>query len=428
MRHEPYDVRMFQENRQRLRAQLKPNSLAVFNANDIQPASTDGSLPYYPNSDLLYFTGVEQEESILLIAPDAFDETMREVLFLRETSDLLKVWEGAKLTKDEAQKLSGIKNVKWLPQFERVFHQLMCESDNVYLNSNEHYRASIDVETRDDRFGKVCRDRYPLHRYERLGRIMQQLRGVKSEYEIKLLKKAVELTDAGYRRVLKFLKPGVTETEIEAEFAHEFIRGGGKFAYGPIIAAGANGCVLHYWQNDAVCNDGDLLLLDVAAAYGNYNADITRTFPINGKFTERQKQVYNAVLRVFRESIKRATVGKLHRDWQREAQQQMNQELLGLGLIKQQDIDKGTIEEPACRKYFMHGLGHSLGLGVHDYGVTNRPFEEGWVLTVEPGIYIPEEKLAVRLEDDILLTKNGPVNLSPQIPLEIEEIESIMKH
>ena len=427
MRYQPFNVELFKTNRDRLRAKLLPNSLAIFNANDLLPTTTDGSMPYYPNSDLLYFTGVEQEESVLFIAPFAHDETLREVLFLREPNELLKIWEGHKLSKEEGRNLSGITTVKWLGEFERTWHQLMCEVDNVYLNSNEHYRASIDVPTRDDRFIHNCIARYPLHHYHRLGQIMQQLRGVKSDLELAALKKAVSITDAGFRRVMKFTRPGVSETEVEAEFAHEFIRQGGKFAFNPIIAAGANACVLHYLSNDQMCNDGDLLLLDVAAAYGNYNADITRTIPINGKFTARQKQVYGAVLRVLRQSIARATVGKLHRDWQREAQQQMNGELLQLGLIKQEDIDKQTVQEPACKKYFMHGLGHSLGLGVHDYGVTNQPLEAGWVLTVEPGIYIPEERLAVRLENDILLTDKGPIDLSSEIPIEPDEIETIMK-
>jgi Xaa-Pro aminopeptidase len=427
MRYHPFDVKLFENNRDRLRAKLLPNSLAIINANDIMPTSTDGSMPYYPNSDLFYFTGAEQEESVLFIAPNAHDETMREILFLREPNELLKIWEGHKLSKAEGQKLSGIKTVKWLGEFERTWHHLMCEVDNVYLNGNEHYRATIDVPTREDRFIRSCLARYPLHRYHRLGRIMQELRGVKSEQELAALKKAIAITNDGFHRLLKFVRPGVSETEVEAELAHEYIRQRGKFAFNPIIAAGANACVLHYLSNDSVCNDGDLLLLDVAAAYGNYNADITRTIPINGKFTPRQKEVYNAVLRVLRGSIARATVGKLHRDWQREAQQQMNGELLQLGLIKQEDIDKQTIQEPACKKYFMHGLGHSLGLGVHDYGVTTAPLQAGWVLTVEPGIYIPEERLAVRLENNIVLTESGPIDLSSEIPIEAVEIESLMK-
>ena len=320
MRNPPIDAEFFASNRDRLRSQLLSNSLAILNANDLQPTTTDGTMPYYPNADLWYFTGITQEESILLLAPDAHDENLREVLFLREPVELLKIWEGHKLSKDEARQISGVKTIKWLSDFERTWHGLMCEADNVYLNANEHPRASIDVPTRDDRFIRAYQARYPLHNYHRLGRIMQKLRGVKSETEIDMLRKAIAITDAGFHRVMKFVRPGVDETEVEAELAHEYIRRGGKFAFNPIIAAGANACVLHYLANDQPCNDGDLLLLDVAAAYGNYNADITRTIPVNGKFTPRQRDVYNAVLRVMRDSINRATVGKLHRDWQREAQ------------------------------------------------------------------------------------------------------------
>ena len=427
MRYDPFDARLFETNRQRLRGQMLPNSLAILNANDVLPTTTDGAMPFYPNSDLFYLSGIEQEETVLLIAPDAHDETLREVLFLREPTELARLWEGHKLSKEEAQRISGIKTVKWLTEFERIWHLLMCEVDNAYLNGNEHGRSSIEVATRDARFVRKCQRRYPLHRYHRLGRIMQQLRGVKSDLEIERLREAIAITAAGFRRVMEFVRPGVNEAEVEAEFAHEFIRRKGKFSYNPIIASGQNACVLHYMANDQTCQDGDLLLLDVAAAYANYNADITRTIPVNGKFTERQRAVYNAVLRVMQSSVARAIVGKLPRDWQREAQQQMNGELLQLGLIQQADIDKQTVQEPACKKYFMHGLGHSLGLGVHDYGVATRPFEAGWVLTVEPGIYLPDEGFAVRLETDILLTENGPIDLGGEIPIEADAIEAAMR-
>jgi Xaa-Pro aminopeptidase len=428
MRYDPFDARLFETNRERLRGQLLPGSLAIVNANDLLPTTTDGSMPFYPNSDLFYLTGIEQEETVLFIAPDAHDDLLREVLFLREPTELSMIWEGHKHSKEEAQKISGIKTVKWLSQFERVWHQLMCEMENVYLNANEHGRATIEVATRDNRFVRACQSRYPLHRYHRLGRIMHQLRGIKSDFELDRMRTAISITAAGFHRVMEFVHPGVSETEVEAEFAHEFIRRKGKFAYNPIIASGPNACVLHYLANDQVCKDGELLLLDVGAAYANYNADITRTIPVNGRFTARQKQVYDAVLRVMRSSVARAVVGKLHRDWQREAQQQMNDELLQLGLIALEDIQKQTVEEPACRKYFMHGLGHSLGLGVHDYGVATRPFEAGWVLTVEPGIYLPDEGFAVRLETNILLTENGPVDLAAEIPIETDAIEACMRH
>jgi len=426
MRHQPIDPKLFIENRQRLAKLLLPNSLAVVNANDIPPVNSDGVLLMQPNSDLFYLTGIEQEESILVLSPDAFDEKLREVLFLREPNQQLKTWEGHKLSREEATAISGIKTVKWLSEFRGAFHSLVCDAENVYLNSNEHKRAAIEVESRDARFVAECQTRYPLHQYQRLARLMHRLRASKSELELDLLRQAIDITDKGFRRVARFVRPGVMEYEVEAEFAHEFTRLRGKFAYNPIIASGGNACVLHYVSNDQTCKPGELLLLDVAASYANYNADLTRTIPVSGKFTRRQKQVYNAVLRVMRQSIQNATVGKLHRDWQKEAQAMMNEELLALGLLKPNDIKKQKPDEPACRKYFMHGLGHPLGLDVHDVTFTTEPFAPGWVLTVEPGIYIPDEGFAVRIENNIVLTEAGPIDLMADIPVEADEIEELM--
>ena len=426
MRHAPIDPSFFSDNRQRLQALLPPSSLAVVNANDILPTSADGNLVIHPNSDLFYLSGVEQEESILLLVPDAHDERLREVLFLRETSDLLRTWEGQKLTKEAATELSGIKTIKWLSEFRTVFRQLMCEVEHVYLNSNEHKRAAAEVETRDDRFIRECRARYPLHDYRRLTRLLHQLRIVKSEIELDLLNEAIRITDAGFRRAAKFVQPGVYEHEVEAEFSHEFLRSRGKFAYPPIVATGAGSCVLHYNANDRQCKKGDILLLDVAASYANYNADLTRSIPVSGRFSRRQRQIYNAVLRVMRASIAGAVVGKLHRDWQKEAQAMMTEELLSLDLIKPADVKKETPDEPACKKYFMHGLGHPLGLDVHDVGFTTEPFAAGWVLTVEPGLYLPEEGFGIRLENDILVTDRGPIDLMKDIPVEAGEIEELM--
>lgn len=427
MRHKPIDSQLFHENRARLRSLLLPNSLAVVNANDVLPTNADGHLILHPNSDLFYLSGIEQEESVLLLAPDAFDPRLREILFLREPNEHLKVWEGHKHSKDESTAISGVATVKWLSEFRGVFHQLMCEAEHVYLNSNEHRSAKADVETREFRFIRECQARYPLHDYQRLARLLHSLRVKKTEFELELLKQAVAITDSGFRRVLRFVKPGIGEQEVEAEFAHEFIRSRGKFAYSPIIASGKNSCVLHYIANDQPCQAGDLLLLDVAASYANYNADLTRTIPVSGRFSERQKQVYNAVLRVMRASIQGATVGKLHRDWQKESQMMMNEELLQIGLLKPEDIANQNPHEPACRKYFMHGLGHPLGLDVHDVGALSEPFSPGWVLTVEPGIYLPDEGFGVRLENDIVVTENGPVDLMADIPVEAEEIEELMK-
>ena len=427
MRYAPIDPQLFVENRARLKQLLPPRSLVVVNANDILPTNADGTLPFVQNADLFYLTGVDQEETILMLYPDAQDEKFREILFLRETSETIATWEGHKLTKDEARKRTGIKEVRWLAEFPMLFRGLMCEGERVFLNSNEHKRATAEVETRDARFARQVREQFPLHEYQRLARLMHKLRVVKSAFEIELIRKATALTARGFERVLKFVRPGVNEVEIEAEFAHEFIRGGGGFAYGPIIASGPNGCVLHYVDNDQVCKKGHLLLLDVAASYANYRSDLTRTIPVNGKFSKRQREIYNAVLRVLRASIALAVPGKLPRLWQKEAEALMEKELLDLGLLKKSQIRKQDPDQPAFKKYFMHGLGHPMGLDVHDVGFMSEPMQEGWVMTVEPGIYIKDEGLAVRLENDIIVSERGPVDLMAAIPIEADEIEASMR-
>ena len=426
MRHKPIKNKLFIENRKRLAALLTPKSLAVVNANDLLPVNADATLVMHPNSDLFFLSGIEQEESILLVFPDAVEEKNREILFLRQPNEHLKIWEGYKHTKEDARKISGVKNVQWLSEFPVTFRSLMLESDAAYLNSNEYKRANVEMETRDVRFIQQCRQDYPLHDFRRLAPLLHQLRVTKTDLELYLLKEAMDITAKGFRRMLRFVKPGVTEYEVEAELAKEYIKRRGKFAYPPIIAAGTNNCVLHYWQNDQPCKKGQLLLMDAASSYANYNADLTRTIPVSGKFSRRQKNVYNAVLRVLRASIAGAVVGKLHRDWQKESQVHMNEELLKLGLLKPSQVKKQDPENPACRKYYMHGLGHPLGLDVHDVGDMNVPFAHGTVLTVEPGIYIPDEGFGVRLEDNIVVTEDGPVNLMEKIPIEADEIESIM--
>jgi Xaa-Pro aminopeptidase len=418
---------MFISHRQNLKNLMLPNSLAVANANDILPANADGTLLLRPNSDLFYLTGTEQEETILLLYPEAHEENMREMLFLRETNDLIATWEGHKLSKEEARAISGIQRVEWLSEFPPLFHRLMCECDHVYLNTNEHKRAVIGVETRDARFVKDTQARYPLHDYQRLARLLHRLRVAKSDAEVELIRQACAITKDGFLRVARFVKPGVTETEVEAEFAHEFIRRGGGFAYPPIIASGKNACVLHYLANDQPCRKGDLLLLDVAANYANYNSDLTRTIPVTGRFTRRQRQVYDAVLRVFRAVSKAATPGKLPKEWQKEAEAFMQEELLGLGLLKPSEVRKQNPEKPALKKYFMHGVGHPLGLDVHDVGLTTEPIQSGWVLTVEPAIYIPAEAFAVRLENDILVQDGENLDLMADIPIEADEIEEVMR-
>ena len=426
MRHKPIKNKLFVQNRKRLAELMAPKSLAVLNANDVLPTNADGSLPMQPNADLFYLSGIEQEESILLLFPDTADNKHREILFLRQPNQHMQIWEGYKHTKENARKISGVKNIQWLSEFPVMFRSLICEAESAYLNSNEYKRAKVEVETRDARFIRQCRKDFPLHTYRRLAPLLHQLRVVKTDLEIELLNEAIDITAKGFRRTLRFVKPGVTEYEVEAEWAREFIRRRGKFAYTPIVAAGKNNCVLHYLQNDQVCKKGQLLLMDVGASYANYNADMTRTIPVSGKFSRRQKQVYNAVLRVLRASIDGAAVGKLHRDWTKESQAHMNEELLKLGLLKPGQVKKQDPDNPACRKYFMHGLGHPLGLDVHDVGDANAPFAPGTVLTVEPGIYLPDEGFGIRLEDDIVVTKDGPINLMAKIPIEADEIESIM--
>jgi len=426
MRHKPIKSKLFSENRKRVADLMGAKALAVVNANDVPPTNADGTLPMEPNADLFYLTGIEQEESVLLLFPDAAEPKQREILFVRQPNAHLQVWEGYKHSKEDARKISGIKNVQFLSEFPVLFRMLMCEAESVYLNTNEHKRAVVEVPSRDARFIEQCRRDFPLHEYRRLAPLMHTLRVVKTDLEIELLKEAVDITARGFRRLLRFVKPGVIEFEVEAELAREFIKRRGKFAYTPIIAAGKNNCVLHYLQNDQVCKKGQLLLLDIGSSYANYNADMTRTIPVSGKFSRRQKKVYNAVLQVMRASIAGATVGKLHKDWTKESQAHMNEELLKLGLIKKSQIKKQDPDNPACRKYFMHGLGHPLGLDVHDVGNMNEPFAPGTVLTVEPGIYIPDEGFGVRLEDDIVVTEDGPENLMAKIPIETDEIEAAM--
>jgi Xaa-Pro aminopeptidase len=427
MRHAPIDPALFIANRRRLVERLPPRSLAIVHAADVPPTTGDGTRRIHPASDLFWLTGIEQEESLLVLAPQAEDPACREMLFVRQPNEHLATWEGAKLTKEKATGIAGVAKVRWLAELPAILHRLMCECERVFLDANEHERAAYEVEDRDLRMARQLIAKYPLHRYERLAPILRGLRVVKSQPEIDLIRRAIDLTDAGLRRLLAELRPGVMEYELEAELLASFTRGRATLAYEPIIASGRNACVLHYVDNDQACRAGELLLVDVGAAYANYNADLTRTYPVNGRFTPRQRAVYEAVLRVLRASIARTVVGASPRDWKRAAQKQMNQELLGLGLITADDVARDTDEEPACRKYFMHGLGHSLGLGVHDPAPFDATFEPGWVVTVEPGIYIPEESLAVRLENDVLVTNDGPVDLAAHVPIEPDEIEALLR-
>ena len=426
MRHAPIDPAMFRAHRDALRNLLPPRSLAIIHAADVPATNGDGTLRMVPAADLFHLTGIEQEESVLLLAPDAADPGSREVLFIRQPNETSATWEGRKLSKDEAHAASGVARVRWIADLHSVLHGLMCESERVFLNANEHERARIDVEPRDARLARELIARYPLHRYERLAPLMRRLRAVKSPTEVALLRTAIDITDAGLRRVLGTLRPGVHEYEIEAELIGEFTRRRARFAYEPIVASGPNACVLHYNDNDAECREGDLVLIDVGASYANYASDLTRTYPVGGRFTPRQRAVYDAVLRVMRAATGRLRPGLTPRDWKRAAQLDMNEELLKLGLLTKDDLSKDSAEEPACKKYFMHGLGHSLGLGVHDLAPVNGPFEPGWVLTVEPGIYIPQEGLGIRLENDLLVTADGCIDLCAHVPVEADEVEALL--
>jgi len=427
MKYEAIDSNLFIKNRGRFCKELKPNALALFNSNDLMPTNADGTMPFRQNNDLFHLTGVDQEESILLIFPDAKQEKYREILFLKETNAHIAVWEGSKLDKKQAFDTSGIKTVYWLDEFEVILKELIAEAQVVYLNTNQHSRAKIEVETRDARFGKWMRETYPNQNYELSAPIMHKIRAVKDGLEIALIQKACNLTESAFRKILKTIKPGVMEYEIEADVIHEFIRNRSRgFAYTPIIASGKNACVLHYIDNNCECKEGDVILMDFGAEYANYASDMTRCVPVSGKFTPRQKEVYNAVLRVMKAAKKLLVPGTFLNAYHIEVGKLMEKELIGLGLISQEEVDTQSEDAPAYKKYFMHGTSHYLGLDVHDVGSWTEPIKVGMVFTCEPGIYIPEENLGIRLENDILVTDEGPIDLMENIPLEADAIEALM--
>jgi Xaa-Pro aminopeptidase len=428
MKYLPIDRNLFVRNRKKFTSEMKPKSVAVFNSNDIYPVSADSTIPFQQHRDIFYLSGVDQEESILLLCPDAPYEHLREMLFLRETNEHIAVWEGEKLTKDRALEISGIETVYWLQDFKKVLNEIMTYTETMYLNTNEHYRAAVETETREDRFIKWWKEKYPAHNVAKSNPILQRLRSVKEKEEIDLIQHACNITEKGFRRLLGFVKPGVAEYEIEAELIHEFIRNRSKgFAYGPIIASGKNANVLHYVENNQVCQAGELLLLDVAAEYANYSSDLTRTIPVSGRYTDRQKAVYNAVLRVKNEATKMLKPGALWKEYHVEVGKLMTSELLGLGLIDKADVQNENPDWPAYKKYFMHGTSHHLGLDTHDYGLLHEPMKANMVFTVEPGIYIPEEGFGIRIEDNVVVQENAePFNLMRDIPIEAEEIETLM--
>lgn len=427
MKYNSINFQLFVNNRKRFCSELKTNSIAIFNSNDEYLRSGDQTFPFKQNADFFYLTGIDQEQSILLLFPDCPNPLYKEVLFLRQTNEFIAVWEGHKLSKEKAQEISGIKKVFWLEDFWSILSSVINYSQNLYLNTNENDRMTAEISTRDLRFINSLKEKYPLHQYQRSAPILRRMRAIKSEIEVELTKKACNITEDAFRRVLKFVKPGVKEYEIEAEIIHEFIRQGATgHAYNPIIASGANANILHYVDNNQVCKDGEVILFDFGAEYANYNADLSRSIPVNGRFTPRQKDVYNAVLRVMKESVKMLAVGTIWNDYQEEVGKIMSDQLIQLGLLSKYDVERQDPEAPLYKKYFMHGNSHHLGIDVHDFASRYQPFEVGNILTCEPGIYIKEEGLGIRLENDILITETGNIDLMSNIPIEAEEIEELM--
>ncbi|MDG1571411.1 aminopeptidase P N-terminal domain-containing protein [Robiginitalea sp. M366] len=428
MKYDPIPSDLYVRNRRKFTAHMAPKSLAVFNSNDIYPISADSTMPFRQHSDILYLSGVDQEESILLLFPDALDPKHKEVLFVRETNEHIAIWEGAKLTKEQAYAVSGIRTVYWLTDFDKVFFDLMTEAETIYFNTNEHYRQAVETETREARFIKTCKEKFPAHRVAKSNPILQEIRGVKEAEEIEQIRTACSITEKGFRRVLGFVKPGVWEYEIEAEFLHEFVRNRSRgFAYTPIIASGNNANVLHYVENNQQCQAGHLILMDVGAEYANFSSDMTRTIPVSGQFTKRQREVYDAVLRVKDAATQMLVPGTLWAEYHKEVGKIMTSELLGLGLLDKADVQQENPDWPAYKKYFMHGTSHHLGLDTHDYGALKTPMKPNMVFTVEPGIYIPAEGFGIRLEDDVVIQETGaPVNLMAGIPILAEEIEALM--
>ena len=428
MKYHPINSQLFIKNRKNFMAQMKPKSIAVFNSNDIYPISADSTMPFEQHRDIFYLSGVDQEESVLFLFPDCPNENLREVLFVRETNEHIAIWEGEKLTKKAAIKTSGIQTIYWLQDLEKILFEMSTYADTFYINTNEHYRANVETETREDRFTKWLLAKYPAHSVAKSNPILQHLRSIKDQIELDLMQHACNITEKGFRRILNFVKPGVWEYEIEAELLHEFVKNRSKgFAYTPIIASGNNANVLHYIENNQQCKDGDLILFDIAAEYANYKSDLSRTIPVSGKFSDRQKAVYNAVNHVKKEATKMLLPGTLWKEYHVEVGKIMTSELLKLGLIDKADVQNEDPNWPAYKKYFMHGTSHHIGLDTHDYGLLHEPMQANMVFTVEPGIYIPDEGFGIRLEDDVVIQETGePFNLMENIPIEADEIEELM--
>ena len=424
MRYKTIDSQLFKKNREKFASKMPTNTIAIFNSNDLMPKNADQLMAFKQNSDLFYLSGIDQEETILIIIKNS--SSFRSILFIRETNDTIKIWEGSKLAKNDAEAISGINTIFWNTEFESKISSIMEQCNIVFLNSNEHARAVITVETRDARFKKWIKVKFPKHIYKKAADMIYPIRAIKGLEEVSLIQKACDITKIGVSKVISTLKPGIYEYEIEAEIIREFLLNKSRgFAYDPIIASGSNACILHYGSNNEVCKDGDVVLMDFGAEYANYASDLTRCFPVNGRFTKRQKKIYNAVLNVMKQSKNMLKQGIVLSEYEKEVGSFMEKELIDLGLISSREVRKST-GTPAYKKYYMHGTSHHLGLDVHDVSGPNQILSEGMVLTCEPGIYVPEEGIGIRLENDILITSNGHVDLMSEIPIEADEIEELM--
>jgi Xaa-Pro aminopeptidase len=427
VRYDAINPELFIKNRSNLSNQLKKNSLAIFHSNDEMLRNGDCFFPFRQNSDLFYLSGIDQEQSILLLFPDCPNPSYREILFVLKTSEKIKIWEGSKYSKKQATKISGIKTVFWLENFENIFKLLTNGVENIYVNQNEHDRVKSEVDSRNIRFTRKLKNQLPAHNFERVTPIITSLREIKSSFEIDIVKEACKITEKGLLRVLDFIRPDVWEYEIEAEVTHEFIvNKSNGHAYNPIFASGQNACILHYINNNQQCKNGDLILMDFGAEYANYASDLTRTIPVNGRFSKRQKEVYDSIRSVMVRAIDMMNVGTLLDEFNKEIGKLIESELIQLGLLSRLEIKKQDSDNPLYKKYFPHGTAHFLGMDVHDVGNRYSPFKSGMVLTCEPGIYIPEEGIGIRIENDILISKDGPIDLMSSIPIETEEIEELM--
>ncbi|WP_147676559.1 aminopeptidase P family protein [Algibacter pacificus] len=430
MRYTSIPNTLFIKNRSNYKKKLTPNTITVLVSNDVKHTNADGTMGFAQNSDLLYLSGIDQEETILVLYPDAYKEENKEILFIKETSEHIKIWDGEKLTKQEASQISGIARVEWIQDFEKILQYMAFEADGFYLGHNEHLKRSTwNQETQQDRMIAWCKKKYPLHQYFRVAQLTRDLRPVKSIEEINLIKKAATISIEGFKRVLKAAKPNMHEYELEAELSYCFTKAGANgHAFSPIVASGKNACSLHYNTNHNLCQNGAMVLLDFGVCYGNYNSDTTRCFPVNGKFSKRQKDVYSSVLYCLKKGSELLKPGISHTTYEKNMASLIEIELIKLGLLNAEDVENQDPNKPLYKKYFMHGTAHYIGLDVHDVGLYSRVFKPGMVLTCEPGIYIEEEGIGCRLENDYLITENGHENLTQDMPIEIEDIERLMNH